>query len=71
MAIDLACPTCFGLARPGRLWCRRCEHAGTVHEPITVCIPIPAGVTDGATFTVPTAPDGRAAPLRVRIRVTA
>jgi molecular chaperone DnaJ len=70
MTIDVTCPTCFGLARPGRLWCRRCDHAGSVREPITVCVPIPAGVADGATFTVPTAPDGRAAPLRVRIRVS-
>jgi molecular chaperone DnaJ len=70
MSIDLTCPTCYGLARPGKLWCRRCEHAGHVREAITVCVPIPPGVTDGATFTVPTAPDGRAEPLHVRIRVT-
>jgi DnaJ-class molecular chaperone len=70
MAIDATCPTCYGHANPGRLWCRRCDYAGTVREPITVCVPIPAGVADGATFTVPTAPDGRAAPLRVRIRVS-
>ncbi len=70
MAIDVACPTCYGHARPGRLWCRRCDYAGIVREPITVCVPIPAGVADGATFTVPTVPEERAAPLRVRIRVT-
>ena len=65
MTIDATCPTCYGHANPGRLWCRRCDYAGRVREPITVCVPIPAGVADGATFTVPTAPDGRAAPLRV------
>ena len=68
-AIEMACPTCLGGARPGRLWCRRCDYVGTVREVVTVCIPIAVAISDGAVFNVATDPAGRAAPLRVRIRV--
>ena len=68
-SVEIICPTCFGGAHPGRLWCRRCEHAGRVRETLTVCIPIPPAVADGAAFSVATHADGRAPPLRVRIRV--
>jgi molecular chaperone DnaJ len=68
-AVEAACPTCFGNAHPGRLWCRRCDYAGTTRENVTLCIPIPPAVADGATFNVATDPQGRAAPMRVRIRV--
>jgi DnaJ-class molecular chaperone len=68
-SVEVTCPTCLGGAHPGRLWCVRCEHAGRVRENLTVCIPIPPAVADGAAFVVPTGADGRAPPLRVRIRV--
>jgi len=68
-SVEIVCPTCFGSAHPGRLWCVRCEHAGRVRENLTVCIPIPPSVADGAAFVIATDADGRAPPLRVRIRV--
>jgi molecular chaperone DnaJ len=69
-AVDVVCPTCYGGARAGELWCARCDYAGTTREIVTVCIPIPPEVGDGAAFMVATDPAGRAQPLRVRIRVT-
>ncbi len=68
ISIEVACPTCFGGAREGRLWCRRCEYAGVARENVTVCVEISAAVEDGAAFTVDTDPAGRAAPMRVRVR---
>lgn len=68
-SVEITCPTCLGGAHPGRLWCRRCEHAGRVRENLTVCIPIPASVANGAAFIVATDAGGQAPPLRVRIRV--
>ncbi len=66
---QVACPTCFGSAHRGRLWCRTCEYDGSKHESVVVCIPIPPFVADGAIFDVATDPAGRAAPMRVRVRV--
>jgi len=68
-SVETLCPTCLGGARPGRLWCARCEHAGRVSQHLTICIPIPASVADGAAFSVATDAEGRGPPLRVRIRV--
>jgi molecular chaperone DnaJ len=68
-AVDIVCPTCYGGARAGELWCVRCDYAGTTRENVTVCVPIPEAVADGAAFNVHTDPHGRAPPLRVRIRV--
>jgi molecular chaperone DnaJ len=67
--IEVVCPTCYGGARAGELWCARCDYAGTTRENVTVCIPIPPAVADGAAFTVATDPAGRAQPMRVRLRV--
>ena len=68
-SVEIVCPTCFGGAHAGRLWCVRCEHAGRVRENLTVCIPIPPSVADGAAFVIATDAEGRSPPLRVRIRV--
>jgi DnaJ-class molecular chaperone len=69
-SVDVVCPTCYGGARAGELWCVRCDYAGTTRENVTVCVPIPAAVSDGCAFSVETDPHGRAPPMRVRIRVT-
>ena len=69
-SVEVTCPTCLGGAHPGRLWCVRCEHAGRVRENLTICIPIPPAVADGAAFVVRDRTARAAAPpLRVRIRV--
>jgi len=68
-SVEVVCPTCLGGAHPGRLWCIRCEHAGRVRENLTICIPIPPAVADGAAFSVAMDGEGRGPPLRVRIRV--
>jgi molecular chaperone DnaJ len=68
-SVEILCPTCLGGAHPGRLWCARCEHAGRVLQNLTICIPIPPAVADGAAFSVATDGEGRGPPLRVRIRV--
>jgi DnaJ-class molecular chaperone len=68
-SVEIECPTCLGGAHPGRLWCVRCEHAGRVHQNLTICIPIPPAIGDGVAFSVATDADGRSPPLRVRIRV--
>ena len=68
-SVEMACPTCYGGARAGELWCVRCEYAGTTRQNVTVCVAIPAGVADGAAFVVDTDPAGRSRPMRVRIRV--
>ena len=68
-SVEIVCPTCLGGAHPSRLWCIRCEHAGRVRENLTICIPIPPAVPDGAAFSVAMDGEGRGPPLRVRIRV--
>src|SRR5580765_4009553 len=40
MALDVPCPTCGGIARPGGVWCRRCEYAGEITTTVTVNIQI-------------------------------
>ena len=59
-SVEVVCPTCLGGAHPSRLWCVRCEHAGRVRENLTICIPIPPAVADGAAFSVATEGEGRA-----------
>ena len=68
LPVPVSCPTCWGGAERGRLWCRRCEYAGTVLEEVTVCIPLRAP-EDGVVYAFPTDASGTTAPLRVRIRV--
>lgn len=69
VVVDVRCPTCFGLAERGQLWCRRCEYEGTVPDQVTVCVQVPAGTRDRTTFAFDVDPTGRAERLRVRIRV--
>jgi len=66
--VRVMCPTCSGLAERNVLWCRRCEYAGTVLEPVTIAVVIPAHVADRTTFTFATDPSGAQPPLRVRVR---
>jgi DnaJ-class molecular chaperone len=68
-AISVTCPTCAGHAEPNVLWCRRCEHAGTVIDHVTFTLELPAHVRDGAVFTFVTDPSGNSPPFRVRLRV--
>jgi DnaJ-class molecular chaperone len=67
----VGCPTCFGLAEARRLWCRRCEFAGTVMDAVTVCVPIGPHTPDQTTFTVQVDPLAAVPPLKVRVRVAA
>ena len=47
LPLPILCPTCGGVARPGGVWCRRCEHAGRVTETVAVVVPIPPAARDG------------------------
>jgi DnaJ-class molecular chaperone len=69
MRVPVTCPTCWGGAERGRLWCRRCEHEGTVLEEVTVCVHLRPPVADGKTYEFPTDAAGTRSPLRVRVRV--
>jgi DnaJ-class molecular chaperone len=62
------CPTCGGVAQKNRLWCARCEFAGTVVDEVTVCISIPRHVAEGTAFRVAVDPTGSTPSLRLRIR---
>ena len=72
-AIDLPlavpCPTCGGLAGRSRLWCRRCEFAGTIVENITLCLTIPPFVTDGTTFHIAGGTSDAIPPLSVCVHL--
>jgi molecular chaperone DnaJ len=48
MPLRIPCPTCGGIARPGGVWCRRCEYAGEVTADVKVRIQIPPAARDGA-----------------------
>jgi molecular chaperone DnaJ len=62
------CPTCGGVAQKNRLWCARCEFAGTVVDQVTICISIPRHVAEGTAFRVAVDPTGSTPSLRLRIR---
>lgn len=66
--VVVRCPTCSGLARPRVLWCRRCEYAGTVHDPVTFTLHVPPDPRDGLTFSFATDPYESTPPLRIRLR---
>jgi molecular chaperone DnaJ len=66
--VRVRCPTCGGSARLDILWCRSCEFAGTVLEPVTFTLEVPAEVRDGTTFSFATDPSETSPPLRVRLR---
>jgi DnaJ-class molecular chaperone len=48
MPLSVPCPTCGGIARPGGVWCRRCEYAGEITAPVRIRIQIPPAVRHGA-----------------------
>ena len=64
----IPCTTCGGVAQHNRLWCTRCQFAGTVVEDVTICIAIPPHVPDGTGFRVTVDPTGEAPSLRLRVR---
>ena len=64
----IPCPTCGGVAETNRLWCARCQFAGTIVEDVTICIAIPPHVPDGTGFRVTVDPTGEAPSLRLRVR---
>jgi DnaJ-class molecular chaperone len=68
-AVSITCPTCAGHAERNVLWCRRCEHAGTVIDQVTFTLELPPHARDGAVFTFVTDPTGNSPPFRVRLRV--
>lgn len=69
VALRVSCPTCGGCATRDRVWCVRCEFEGHVTAEVTALLAIPAGVRDGATFTVRLDDEGAPAPLRVSVRL--
>jgi molecular chaperone DnaJ len=68
LPLRVLCPTCGGVARAGRVWCRRCEFAGEVDEAAGVRIRIPRAVPDGFMAAATVARSIAATP-KVRIRV--
>lgn len=69
MPLLILCPTCGGVARPGGVWCRRCEHAGRVTETVPVEVSFPAAMRDGLVVTATLRRAGLA-PQRARLRVS-
>jgi DnaJ-class molecular chaperone len=67
MSLVIACPTCGGIARPGGVWCRRCEYAGQVTAPVRVRIQIPPAVRHGAITVGIADAGGKAPPVRLTI----
>jgi molecular chaperone DnaJ len=68
-AASITCPTCGGHAERHVLWCRRCEHAGTIIEQFTFTLELPPQVRAGSVFTFVTDPTGNTPHFRVRVRL--
>jgi molecular chaperone DnaJ len=68
--VEVTCPTCGGVAAVHRVWCQRCEYAGSVIDVVAVAIDIPPAVADRTGYVFPTDPSGNHPPLRVRLRVS-
>jgi molecular chaperone DnaJ len=68
LPLPIVCPTCGGVARPGGVWCRRCEHAGRVTEKVAMVVAIPPAARDGLVVTA-TLRQGGGSPQRARLRV--
>ena len=68
LPLPILCPTCGGVARPGGVWCRRCEHAGRVTETVAVVVPVPPAARDGLVVTATLRQPG-GSPQRARLRV--
>ena len=68
LPLPIVCPTCGGVARPGGVWCLRCDHAGRVTEAVAVVVVIPPAARDGLVVAAtPRQPGG--SPQRARLRV--
>lgn len=67
MPLVVPCPTCGGIARPGGVWCRRCEYAGEITSPVKVRVQIPPEVRHGATTVGISDAGGRPPPVRLTI----
>jgi DnaJ-class molecular chaperone len=67
--VEITCPTCAGVASVHRVWCQRCEYAGSVMDVVAVAVQIPPAVPDRTGFVFATDPQGNHPPLRVRVRV--
>jgi molecular chaperone DnaJ len=68
LPLPIVCPTCGGVARPGGVWCRRCEHAGRVTETVAVVVAIPPAARDGLVLPA-TLRQAGGSPQRARLRV--
>jgi molecular chaperone DnaJ len=68
LALPIVCPTCGGVAKPGGVWCRRCEHAGRVTETVAVVVAIPPAARDGLVVAA-TLRQAGGSPQRARLRV--
>jgi molecular chaperone DnaJ len=68
LPLPILCPTCGGVARPGGVWCRRCEHAGRVTETVAVVVAIPPAARDGLVVSA-TLRQASGSPQRARLRV--
>lgn len=69
LPVEITCPTCGGVAAMNRVWCRRCEYAGSVVDTVAVAVEIPPGVADRTCYVFATDPSGQFPPLRVRVRL--
>ena len=68
LPLPIVCPTCGGVARPGGVWCLRCEHAGRVTATVEVVVPVPPAARDGLVVTA-TLRQAGGSPQRARLRV--
>ena len=68
LPLPIVCPTCGGVARPGGVWCLRCDHAGRVTETVAVVVVIPPAARDGLVVTA-TPRQAGGSPQRARLRV--
>jgi DnaJ-class molecular chaperone len=69
MPLRVPCPTCFGIARRGGVWCRRCEYAGETTAEVKIRIQIPPDARHGAVTVGVSDVGGH--PPRVRLAVAA
>ena len=68
LPLPILCPTCGGVARPGGVWCQRCDHAGHVTDKVAVVVAIPPAARDGLVVTA-TLRQAGGSPQRARLRV--
>jgi molecular chaperone DnaJ len=68
--VEITCPTCSGVAAHHRVWCQRCEYAGSVVDVVAIAVRIPPSVPDRTGYVFPTDPTGMMPPLRVRVRIS-